>query len=207
MQFKEHIDEDHIGDEPIDRFTAKNFSVLEEISKARVIGSQLKDYSNPSYDKLREEVFSMVRNHAFKEYRDARFLKEFHDDPDAWDQLKSGEEHVANKLARNIETKSSSPKVKIAGLTQVLKRAVDRGEGDFDDDDVAELQKAIDIIEDQVHDGVHPYRLAIKKAARTLNKASRADVRDLSADDLNEFKDAYAYFMGLVDAHGTTGGQ
>jgi hypothetical protein len=206
IQFKEHVDEDHIGDDPLDRFTAKNFSVLEEISKARIIGSQLRDYTNSSYDKLREEVFGMVRNNAFKEYRDARFLKEFHDDPDSWDQLKSGEEHVANKLARNVENKSTSPKVKISGLTQVIKRAVDRGEGDFDDDDVAELQKAIDIIEDQVHDGVHPYRLAIKKAARTLNKASRADVRDLSQDDLSEFRDAYAYFMGLVEAHGNTGG-
>ena len=173
IQFKEHVDEDHIGDETLDRFTAKNFSVLEEISKARIIGSQLRDYTNSSHDKLREEVFGMVQNNAFKEYRDARFLKEFHDDPDAWDQLKSGEEHVANKLARNVENKSTSPKVKISGLTQIIKRAVDRGEGDFDDDDVAELQKAIDIIEDQVHDGVHPYRLAIKKAARTLNKAIR----------------------------------
>lgn len=206
IQFKEHVDEDHIGNEPIDRFTAKNFSVLEEVSKARVIGSQLREYTNPAYDQLRDDVFGMVRNHAFKEYRDARFLKEFHDDPDAWDQLKSGEEHIANKLARQIDAKSGSPKVKIAGLTQTLKRAVERGEGEFDDDDVAELQKAIDIIEDQVHDGVHPYRLAIKKAARTLNKASRADVKDLSHDDLAEFKDAYQYFMGLVEAHSNVGG-
>lgn len=207
MQFKEHVDEDHIGNEPIDRFTAKNFSVLEEVSKARVIGSQLRDYTNPAHDQLREDVFGMVRSSAFKEYRDARFLKELHDDPDAWDQLKSGEEHIANKLVRQIESKSSSPKTKIMGLTQALKRAVERGEGEFDDDDVAELQKAIDIIEDQVHDGVHPYRLAIKKAARTLNKASRADVKDLSQDDLSEFRDAYEYFMGLVEAHSTVGGQ
>lgn len=206
LYFKEHVDEDHIGDEPIDRFTAKNFSVLEEISKAKVIGSQLRDYSNSAHDQLRDDVFGMVRDHAFKEYRDARFLKEFHDDQDAWDQLKSGEVHIANKLARQVETKSSSPKVKIAGLTQTLKRAVERGDGEFDDDDVAELQKAIDVIEDQVHDGVHPYRLAIKKAARTLNKASRADVMDLSDDDVTEFKDAYEYFIGLVDAHGSSGG-
>ena len=149
----------------------------------------------------------MVRNNVFKEYRDARFLKEFHDDPDAWDQLRSGEKHIANKLAVQVESKSSSPKAKIAGLPQLLRRAVERGETGFDDEDVAQLQQAIDIIEDQVHDGVHPYRLAIKKAARTLNKASRADVKDLSGDDLAELGEAYEYFMGLVQVHASVGRQ
>lgn len=202
LKFVEHSD----GEENPRRLAAEKFSVLEEISKARVIGPQLRDFDNSAYDGLREEVFEMVRNNAFKEYRDARFLKEFHDDPDAWDQLKSGEEHIANKLARQVESKSSSPKAKIAGLPQLIRRAVDRGEDGFDDEDVAQLQQAIDLIEDRVHDGVHPYRLAIKKAARTLNKASRADVRDLSPDDLQEFTEAYDYFMNLVREHSSVGG-
>lgn len=197
LKFVEHIN----GEKNPLKLAAEKFSVLEEISKARVIGSQLRDYENPAYDDLREEVFDMVRNNAFKEYRDARFLKEFHDDPDAWHQLKSGEEHIANKLARQVESKSSSPKAKIAGLPQLIKRAVERGDAGFDDEDVSQLQQAIDIIEDQVHEGVHPYRLALKKASRTLNKASRADVLDLADADLAEFSDAYEYFMGLVSAH------
>ncbi|MCR4268431.1 hypothetical protein [Nitratireductor sp. ZSWI3] len=203
LKFVEHCDSE---DNPR-KLAAEKFSVLEEISKARVIGPQLRDFDNVTHDSLRDEVFEMVRNNAFKEYRDARFLKEFHDDPDAWQQLNSGEAHIANKLARQVESKTSSPKAKIAGLPQLIRRAVERGDSEFDDDDVSQLQQAIDIIEDQVHDGVHPYRLAIKKAARTLNKASRADVKDLSQDDLNEFRDAYGYFMGLVEAHSTVGGQ
>jgi hypothetical protein len=203
MKFVEHVD----GEDNPRRLAAEKFSTLEEISKTRVLGSQLRDYDNAAFDELREEVFEMVRNNAFKEYRDARFLKEFHDDPDAWHQLKSGEEHIANKLARQIQDKHSSPKAKIAGLPQLIRRAVDRGEAGFDDEDVAQLQHAIDIIEDQVHEGVHPYRLAIKKASRTLNKASRADVRDLSRDDLAEFSEAYEYFMGLVRAHTGVGGE
>lgn len=197
LKFVEHIN----GEENPLKHASKKFSILEEISKARVIGSQLRDYDNPAYDDLREEVFDMVRNNAFKEYRSARFLKEFHDDADAWHQLKSGEEHIADKLARQVESKSSSPKAKISSLPQIIKRAVERGDAGFDDEDISQLQQAIDMIADQVHEGVHPYRLAIKKASNTLNKASRADVLDLNDVDLAEFSDAYEYFMGLVSAH------
>ncbi len=202
LKFIEHVD-----DEPNPKkLAAEKFSVLEEISKARVIGSQLRDFENPAYDELRQEVFDMVRNDVFKEYRDARFLKEFHDDEDAWSQLKTGEKHVANKLAQQTQDKSSSPKAKISAIPQVVRRAIDRGEDGFDDDDIASLQQTIDLIEDKVHDGVHPYRLALKKATRTLNKASRADVVDLQVSDITEFREAFEYFNGLIGQHHQAGG-
>ena len=118
------------------KLVAKKFSVLEEISKARVIGPQLRDYNNPAYDDLREEVFEIVKNNAFKEYRDARLLKEFHEDPNAWHQPKSGEKHIANKLARQVDNKSTDPKAKISGLPQLVRRAIERGEAGFDDEDL-----------------------------------------------------------------------
>ncbi|RUU88915.1 hypothetical protein EOB59_20685 [Mesorhizobium sp. M7A.F.Ca.MR.176.00.0.0] len=203
LKFVEHVDDDPNPK----KLAAQKFSVLEEISKARVIGSQLRDFDNKAYDELREDVFDMVRNDVFKEYRDARFLKEFYDDADAWAQLKSGEKHVANKLAQQTQDKSSSPKAKIAAMPQLVRRAIDRGEDGFDDDDIATLQQTIDAIEDKVHDGVHPYRLALKKATRTLNKASRADVVDLQPSDIAEFRDAYQYFDGLVGQHHQTRGE
>ena len=202
LKFVEYCD----GDENPRKLAAEKFSVLEEISKARAIGPQLRDFDNPAHDGLRDEVFGMVRNNVFREYRDARFLKEFHDDPDIWHQLNSGEQHIANKLAKQVETKSSSPKAKISGLPQLIRRSFDRGEAVFDDDDIIQLQQAIDLIEDRVHDGVHPYRLALKKATRTLNKASRADVLDLEPADIDEFRDAYSYFVGLIDQHSPHGG-
>lgn len=197
LKFIEHVDDDPNPK----KLAAEKFSVLEEISKARVIGSQLRDFDNQSYDDLRQDVFDMVRNDVFKEYRDARFLKEFYDDEDAWAQLKSGEKHVANKLAQQTQDKSSSPKAKITAIPQIVRRALERGEDGFDDDDIASLQQTIDLIEDKVHDGVHPYRLAIKKATRILDKASRADVIDLQMSDINELRDAYDYFTGLVGSH------
>ena len=197
LKFIDHID----GDDNLRKLAAEKFSVLEEISKARGIGPHLRDFTNSAYDDLREDVFDMVRNNAFKEYRDARFLKEFYDDTDVWTQLKSGEEHVANKLAQQVQDKHSSPKSKISAMPQMIKRAIDRGEDGFDDEDIALLQQTIDLIEDQVHDGVQPFRLALKKATRTLNKTSRADVQDLTASDIDQFEEAYEYFKGLVTRH------
>lgn len=202
LKFVEHVDDD-----PNPRkLAAEKFSVLEEISKARAIGSQLRDFDNSAYDELRNDVFDMVRNEVFKEYRDARFLKEFYDDEDAWAQLKSGEKHVANKLAQQTQDRSSHPKAKIAAMPQLVRRALDRGEDSFDDDDVVSLQQTIDLIEDKVHEGVHPYRLAVKKATRTLNKASKADVIDLRPSDVEDFREAYAYFDNLVSQHHHSGG-
>jgi hypothetical protein len=202
LKFVEHVDDDANPR----KLAAEKFSTLEEISKARVIGPQLRDFDNKAYDELRQDVFDMVRSDVFKEYRDARFLKEFYDDPDSWAQLKSGEKHIANKLAQQTQDKSSHPKAKIAAMPQLVRRAIDRGEDGFDDEDVASLQQTIDLIEDKVHDGVHPYRLALKKATRTLNKASKADVVDLQPSDIKDFREAYAYFDGLVGQHFQGGG-
>ena len=197
LKFIEHIDD--LPDAK--KIAADKFSVLEEISKARRIGPQLRDFENAEFDDLRAEVFEMVRAEVFKEYRDARFLGEFFEDTDSWEQLKSGEKHIASKLARQIQDQSSGPRAKIAGMPQIVKRALERGDGEFDDDDIAALQQTIDLIEDQVHTGVNPYRLAIKKATRTLNKASKADVADLSPTDVAELKDAFEYFASLTSKH------
>jgi hypothetical protein len=202
LKFVEYADDD-----PNPRkLAAEKFSTLEEISKARVLGSQLRDFDNSAYDNLRNEVFEMVRNDVFKEYRDARFLKEFYDDEDSWSQLKSGEKHVAHKLAQQTQDRSNSPKAKIASIPQLVRRAIDRGDDGFDDEDIAYLQQTIDLIQDKVHEGVHPYRLALKKATRTLNKASRADVLDLPPSDVADFREAYRYFDALVGQHSQLGG-
>ena len=105
-----------------------------------------------------------------------------------------------------MESKSTSPKAKISALPQVIRRAVDSGDPGFDEEDVERLQEAINIISDQVHAGVHPYRLAIKRAAQTFDQASRAAVMQLSEADLAELAQTYGYFMDLVKAHHPNGG-
>lgn len=193
---------EHVDSEDAERLAAEHFSTLEEISKAAVIGAQLREYDNTKYDALRNDVFDMVQKDAFKEYREARFLKDFHDDPDKWAQLKSGERHVASRLAVDVKTNSSSVKVKIATIEQQVQRAIERGEIEFGDDDIELLQRAIGRIHDQIHPGVRPFRIALKGATRSLSECSMADVKALALEDLSDFREAAEYFEGLVAKHG-----
>lgn len=194
---------DHVDDDgEAEKTAATKFSILEEISKARVIGSMLREYDNPNYDGLRGEVFEMVQNNAFKEYRDARFLKEFHDDPDKWEQLKSGEEFIASRLALEIKTNSSSVKAKIGALSQQVRRSLDRDEGDLGEDEVSQLYQAAAEIEAHVHPGVRPFRVQLRKFTEALAEASMADMKALDLGEVAEFKEALAYFDQLFDKHG-----
>ena len=186
-----------------EKVAAEKFSVLEEASKARAIGSMLRDYDNPNYDALRADVFDMVRNEAFKEYRDARFLKEFHDDPENWEQLKSGEKHVASRLALEIKANSSSVKAKIAALGQQVSRALDRDEGDLNEEDVTHLYRAAAQIERHILPDVRPFRVALRKFTMALGEASMADMKALDPDEVTEFRDALQYFNDLYAKHGT----
>jgi hypothetical protein len=197
MKFVEHVDTE---DAP--QLAAKQFSTLEEISKASIIGTQLREYDNAKYDPLRGDVFDMVRNEVFKEYREARFLKEFHDDPEKWSQLKSGEKHIAGRLAVEVKTNSSSIKAKIAQIEQQVQRSIERQEIEFGDEDIEVLQRAIARIHDQAHPGVRPFRLSLKGATRALSECSMADVKGLSLDELSEFREGVEYFEGLVAKHG-----
>ncbi|MCB8821918.1 ParB N-terminal domain-containing protein [Microvirga rosea] len=197
LKFVEHVDTDDA-----ERLAAENFSTLEEISKANTIGSQLRDYDNANHDGLRADVFEMVRHNAFKEYRDARFLKDFHDDPEKWSQLKSGEKHVASRLAMDVKTNASSTKAKIAAIETQVQRAIERKDVEFGEEDVEALQRTATRIYEHVHPGVRPFHVALKNASRALGEATLLDVKALSLETLAEFREALDYFDGLVSRHG-----
>jgi hypothetical protein len=196
-RFVEHVDNDQA-----EHIAVQEFSTLEEISKAPGIGARLRDYENKEADGLRTEVFEMVRNEAFKEYRDARFLKDFHDDPDKWAQLKSGQRHIASRLAAEVKTVATSVKTKIASLEQQIQRGLERQEADLNEDDIESLERAISRIEEHIHQGVRPFRIALKKVARALSSATLSDIKSLQAEDMAEFTEALSYFHMLVERHG-----
>ncbi|MEM1040588.1 MAG: hypothetical protein AAGI12_14085 [Pseudomonadota bacterium] len=193
---------DHVDNEDAATLASKNFSTLEEISRAKLIGSQLRDYENSKHDTLRDEVFTMVENEVFKEYRDARFMKEFYDDLDKWDQLKSGEKHIANKLASEVKSNSSGPKAKIASLPQMVKRSIDRGEAEFDEEDISALQQVLADISNEIHEGIRPFRIELKRITTALSEASMADVKEIELDEIASFNEALEHFQYLVNKHG-----
>jgi hypothetical protein len=129
-------------------------------------------------------------------------LKEFYDDPEKWEQLKSGEKHVASRLALEIKSNSSSVKAKIEALAQQVKRSLDRDEGDLGEEEVAMLHKAAGEIEEQMHPGVRPFRVHLRKFTNSLAEASMADMKALDPGEVAEFREALDYFNQLFEKHG-----
>jgi hypothetical protein len=195
-KFVDQID----GDDAV-KLAAEEFSTLEEISKSSSIGSKLREYNNPEYDQLRTDVFEMVRNKVFAEYRDARFMKELHDDPEKWALLKTGEKHIANKLVADLKANSSSVKAKIGGLEQSIERAFERDADCLNEDDAKMLRRAAAMIHTRVHSGIRPFQLALIEFTDALVDASLADVRSVHPDELARFDDAYNDMKQRLSKH------
>ncbi len=195
---------DHLVDDPAaQRIAAGEFSTLEEISKAAGLGSMLRDYGNQEYDELRSDVFDMVRRNVFKEYRDARFLKEFHDDPEKWAVLKSGEEHAANRFANEIRAGNSNLKARIEALAASIRRSLERDPGSLADDDVDRLRDAVQVAESYINAGVSPFRLELSRFTKVLESVSLADIRAVVPDDMEKFEEALGDFRVRLDKHKT----
>lgn len=199
-KFLEHVE----GPEGV-KIAIEEFSTLEEIMKAPVIGPRLREYGKKESEELRKDVFEMVRSDVFKEYRDARFLKEFYEDPEKWAILKTGQKHIANQLANELKTTVNSVKARIGSLEQSVERALERPDHGLDEDDIEHLRRSISRIEEHVHQGVRPFRIALKEMTRRLTEASMADVKALEPAEIGAFTEAREYFDTLVEKHGKKG--
>ena len=197
QKFEEHIDDDERGP----RMARDKFSVLEEISKAKTIGAMLRDYDDSKHDELRSDVFDMVQNDVFKEYRNARFLGDLHEDPEKWAQLKTGEQHIADKLTIELRVNSTGPKGKISDLPAQVQRAIENDTVEFDEEDVRKLRQAVSQINSQLHSGVRQFRINLREIADMLADASMADVKSLADEELARFRESLGYFEGLISAH------
>jgi hypothetical protein len=63
------------------------------------------------------------------------------------------------------------------------------------------LREAATIIDDHLHPGVRPFRIALKKAVAALNDISRSDMLSLTGQEVNEFLDAVSYFETMRQQH------
>lgn len=192
---------EHLDSVDAKELAAKHFSTLEEISKCRVIGSRLKDYENSTYDSLRDDVFGMVRNEVFKEYRDARFMKEFADDPEKWAILKTGEKHIANTLANELRAGGTSLKNRIESLPGQIERAFERDSDALSDDTIASLRKATKTAESFLNPGVEKFRLELGEFTKTLESASLAEIKAVQRDEVERFNEALEDFKDRLAKH------
>jgi hypothetical protein len=196
QKFIEHDDGNQAHQMALDQF-----SVLEEIAKSPKVGPMVKDYTNPEYDGLRSDVFNMVRNKVFKEYRDARFMKQYYEDPEKWEILKQGEENSAHQLANELKAGSTSLKGKIQALPGQIERALERDQASVSDDDVECLKKAVQIAESYQNPGVQQFRLRLKAFTDAMAGAALNDIKAILPDDVEGFEEALGDFRHRLEKH------
>lgn len=183
------------------KLAAEHFSTLEEISKSRAVGAKLKQYDNPEFDALRADVFDMVRNEVFKEYRDARFMKEFSEDPEKWALLKTGEKEIGHRLANDIKAGNTGLKARIEALPGQIERALDREPDSLTDEDVETLRRAVKTAESFLNPGVEKFRLELAAFTKALEGASLADVKAVQREEVERFKEALEDFEDRYKKH------
>lgn len=193
---------EHVDTEEGQKLAVAHFSTLEEISKATGFGSLVKDYANNGHDKLREEVFDMVRYDVFKEYRDARFIRKFYDDPEKWAQLKTHEMHIAHKLANEEKVGTSSLAGQIEALPAKIARAIDRDPASVDEGDLDSLQKATRQVAAHLG-GVGQFRVQLREFTQALENSTLSDVKSLTPDEWDGLKAGLQDFEERLDKHKT----
>ena len=143
----------------------------------------------------------MVRKDVFKEYRDARFMKQFHDEPEKWALLLSGEKHIAHNLANDLKAGQSGVKSRIEALPAQVERALAGGGVEFTEEDINHLHLAVDRLESHVNKGVSAFRLRLRQFSRALQEASLSDIKQVMPAEYEELKTGLADFDDRLKKH------
>lgn len=196
LKFVEHVDADDA-----EQIAVREFSTLEEISKAAGVGPKLRDWHNGEWDDLRSDVFDMVKKGVFKEYRDARFMKQFYEDPEKWAALKSGQEGIANELAAEIKKGGTSLKGKIATLTTQIERAFEKDADALGETDVEDLRKALRVAEKATNAGIGEFRISLAQFTRALEEAPLSEIKAVQREEYEKFHAALDDFDSRLKKH------
>ena len=182
----------------------KHFSTLEEISKSTGFGPTVRDYDNPDSQQLRADVFDMVRNNVFKEYRDARFMKQFHDDPEKWAQLNTHEEHIANKLAAEEKKGAGNLAARIGALPTQVERALDQSPDALDATAIDRLDRAARVIQEKLA-GASVFRMRLRAFTEELSDATLKQIKDVQKDEYEDLVEALGDFRDRLQKHAAWG--
>lgn len=182
-KFVEYVDTDDAPQQAV-----KYFSVLEEISKATGFGPRVK-----TDEALQGEVFDMVANDVFTEYRDARFMQQFFADPEKWARLKGHETGAAHKLAAEVKAGNTTVRGKIQGLPGQIERVLDREPDALNEDDLEELEKSVTLLASRIAGGIGVLRLRMSEFAKALEEAPLKEIRAVTEDEFERLQE------GIVD--------
>ena len=178
---------DHIDTPEAKGAAAKQFSTLEEISKATGFGKKVRADGSDG-DELREEVFKMVNDNVFKEYRDARFMADFHANPEMWERLKSGEEHVANKLAKEISSGQSSVASRILGLPKQIENGLKSKPESVTEEHFNSLNESLRLVAAHLSGGLNTLRIGMNDFTEQAENAPLVHVKEVEMNEINRLK-------------------
>jgi hypothetical protein len=174
---------DHVDGDDAKRHAYDKFSTLEEISKCANFGTRVKA-DDETGAALRAEVFDMVTHDVFAEYRDARFMKEFHDDPEKWELLKGHEKGVAHRLATELKVGQTSARARIHGLQPQIERALKANSDSLGLEDLEELEKCVDLLGSHVARDVGAFRLRLQSFIQAINETSLSDLSGVTPEEI-----------------------
>ena len=180
---------EHVDSPDAEKLALTHFSTLEEISKSTGFGRIVRDYENSESAELRAEVFEMVSAGVFKEYRDARFMKQFHDDPEKWAQLRTHERDIANKLAAEEKKGTGSLSAKIRALPAQVRRALDQAPDSLGETAIENLDQAARMIEHKVA-GAPVFRIRLRAFTKALSDVTLTEIKGVHEDEYEELTEA-----------------
>jgi Lon protease-like protein len=178
----------------------ERFSILEEISRCSGFGPRLKGETNDA-SQLRSEVFDMVEKNVFKEYRDARFMKDFYDDPEKWNLLKTHEQNIAHTLANEIKTRTTSVKGKISNLYKQVERTLATDPDALNEDDLQELERCENLLASHIAADVGPFRLAVQKFVKAVENVSLGEIKRVTNEEFTTLKQGFDYLEEQLAKH------
>ena len=193
---------DWVDSQDAERLAVNYFSTLEEISKATGFGPRVKA-DDEEGERLREEVFAMVKHDVFKEYRDARYMAQYFDDPEKWHHLQGHEKHAAHDLANQIRAGHTGVKGKVGSLYGQLERALDKGDAALDEEDIDELQRCVDLVAARAAAGIGTFRLRLNQFSKALFDAPLEDVKAITREEYDRLEEGLSDLRFRLERHAT----
>ena len=183
-----------------DKLATQQFSTLEEISKSTGFGPRVRA-TDEQGEKLRGEVFDMVKHDVFKEYRDARYMAKYFEDPEKWSRLRSNEKHAAHELYNEIRAGQTGVKSRVRALYGQLERALHQKAATFDQEDVNSLQDCADLLAGHVAGGIGPFRIRLNQFITALFDAPLGEVVSITPGEYERLEKGLDDLKLRLDRH------
>ncbi len=194
LRYEEHFD-DEDGKARLEAID--QFSILEEISRAKAFGPKVRSYEDPATEPLREEVFDMVHAGVFGEYRDARFIQQFYEDDEKWRQLKEGTPGIASKLAAEVRAGESALGDRILAMPKSLERELEAKPEVFNEDHLSAIQDSMGQLETALG-GAPSFVTRVRMFKNSLAKVALGDLEAIDPDELERLVDAIERIQNLA---------